>query len=96
MLLIAPVGLLRSGTKCRKNECVPATFGMVKVTVPFPLFVMREPASRHALDSLPSYTKFADGFVPPAGLQTRVAPGGAPPVTIRTLSHTFPWTVLCR
>jgi hypothetical protein len=43
MLLMSPVGLLRSGTRCKKNECVPEVFGIVKVAVPFPLLVIDAP-----------------------------------------------------
>ena len=43
MLLMSPVGLFRSGTRCRKNECVPEVFGIVNVAVPFPLLTIDAP-----------------------------------------------------
>lgn len=34
-----------SGTKCKKNEWVPAVFGIANVTVPSPLFNAIAPAN---------------------------------------------------
>src|SRR5882672_10578631 len=55
MLLTSPVGLFRSGTMCRKNECVPEVFGIVNVAVPFPLLTIDAPPKPPTSDGWPRF-----------------------------------------